>query len=417
MRRLNPRVIWVSMYCAINLICGIVIYFTRNLLGEASSLTLEHRGVVPWITLLIILSYILPLLIVFPLFSKIKIRPVQYSRHDLGNAVGVLCLILQLAYIAFFIKTGTGVAGSMNRTDSPFSIFWVLLNQDSLFYIYYGFYRSKRMFWPILLVSIISNILRGWNGIFVVIVFMESCRLMRAGKLRAKHILLGASFVTVCSPVIWVFKWQVRAVLSQGVKLTDLGALLTGVIGSLGTTGVLQIAGIALLGMLARLQLVSDVVVVFQNSHVLAEKIANGIINPFWREGLLGLTLDRLFGIRTPDLGVAVANCIDPFHLNNWNVNPGYVGWFFLQPWTIPLLLFYTAVLCWISMYFVKKLAPGETSLDILWLAWLSFLVPAWLASMVLFIFVLFAFHCLHLLAALYFKWRDAFLASQTSQL
>jgi hypothetical protein len=415
MRRLNPRVAWVSLFCVINLVCGIVIYCTRKLLGEASSLSLEHRGVVPWITLLLILSYIVPLLIVFPLFSKIKIHPIRYSKHDLGNAVGVLCLILQLAYIAFFLATGTGVAGSMNRSDSSFSIFWVLLNQDSLFFIYYGFYRSKRMFWPILVVSIISNLLRGWNGIFIVILFMESCHLMRAGRLRIKHVLLGTGFVVVCYPFIWALKWEVRAVLAQGVKINDLSAIMTGIVGSLGASGVLQFAGLALLGLLARIQLVSDVVVVFQNSHVLAGEIAHGIVNPFWREGLLGLTLDRLLGIRTPDLGVALADRIDPFHLNNWNVNPGYVGWFFIQPWAIPLLVLYTAVLCWISMYLVKKLAARQTSLDMLWFAWLSYLVPAWLASMVLFTFVLFAFHCLHLVASLYFKWREAFLAPRAA--
>ena len=207
MRRLNPRVGWVALFCIINLVCGIVIYCTRELIGEVSSLTLERREAVPWITLLVALSYIVPLLIVFPLFSKIKVRPIAYSRIDLGNAVGILCLILQLAYIAFFLATGTGVAGSINRSSSLFSIFWVLLNQDTLFLIYYGFYRSKRMFWPILVVAIISNLLRGWNGIFIVIVFMESCRLMRAGKLRIKHVFLGAGLVVVCYPFIWALKW------------------------------------------------------------------------------------------------------------------------------------------------------------------------------------------------------------------
>jgi hypothetical protein len=415
MRRINPRVAWVGFFCLVNLVCGITIYSTRELLGEASGLSLGDREVVPWITLLVIASYVIPLLLVFPLFSRIKIRQINYSRRDLSDFVGILCLILQLAYIAFFLATGTGVAGSTNRSDSPLSVFWVLVNEDSLFFIYYGFYRSSRMFWPNLLVSIVSNLLRGWNGIFIVILFMESCRLMRSGRLRLKHLLLGTMFLVVGYPIIWSLKWQVRAVLSTGIKASDLGALATGLAGTLGATGTLQIVGLTLLGLLARLHLVSDVIVVFQNSHELAGKIAQGLVNPFWREGLTGLTLDRLFGTRIPDLGVALADRIDPFHQNNWNANPGCVSWFFIQPWAFPFFLAYTAVLCWISMYLVKKLGPRQTSLDMLWFAWCLYLIPGWIASLVLFSFVLLVFHCLHLVASLYYKWKEAIAAAGAS--
>jgi hypothetical protein len=409
MRRLDPRLAWVGIFCLVNLVCGVAIYFTRSLLGEASGTTLLDRGVVPWITLLVIASYVVPLLVIFPLFSKIKIRSVNYSKRNLGDAVGIICLILQLAYIAFFITTGVGVAGSANRTESPFSVFWVLVNVDSLFFVYYGFYRSSRMFWPNLLASTLSNVLRGWNGIFLTILFMESCRLMRSGKLRLKHMLLGATFVVVGYPIIWSLKWQVRAVLSEGVKMSDLGGIVTGVAGSLGASGFFQVVGLTLLGLLARLQLVSDVIVVLQSSHEIAARIAQGFVNPFWREGLLGLTLDRLSGIRTVDLGVALADRLDPFHQNNWNANPGYVGWFFIQPWAIPLYLLYSGFLCWISMYLVKKLAPRQSPMDMLWFAWCGYLIAGWIASFILFSFVLVIFHALHLVASLYYKWKESF--------
>lgn len=407
MKRLDPRIAWVGLFCVVNLVCGAIIYFSGTLLGEASAVTLRDRGVIPWITLLVVASYLVPLLVVFPLFSKIRIRPLTYSKRDLGTPVGVLCLMLQLAYIAFFTMSGVGVAGSTNRVDSPFSVVWVLLNADSIFFIYYGFYRSNRMFWPNLLASAVSNLLRGWNGIFIIILFVESCRLMRSGKLRLKHVLLGTIFIVVVYPIIWSLKWQVRVLLSAGVQTAGLSELMTGVAKNLGASGVTEIIGITLLGLLTRLHLVSVVTVVLQSSHELAAKITQGLVNPFWREGLLGLTLDRLSGIRTPDLGVAIADQLDPFHESNYNANPGFVGWFFIQPWAIPLFILYSGLLCWISIYLVKKLAPKQNALDMLWFAWCLYLVPGWIASFILFSFVLVVFHAMHLAAALYYRWRE----------
>ena len=231
--KLNPRVVWVVFFSSVNLICGIVIFATKSLLGETSGMGLDHIEVVPWITLLVIASYVILLLWAFPSLVRLKVRKATFSQHNLGNPVGLLLLILQIAYIAFFLITGTGVAGSTNRSDSALSPLFVLISVDPLLFLYYGFYRSSRLFFPNLIVWVLSNVLRGWNGIFIIIIFMESARLMRSGKLRFRHLLFATALVVFGYPVLWSLKWEVRQVLSNGAGGASLTALFLGVASSL----------------------------------------------------------------------------------------------------------------------------------------------------------------------------------------
>jgi hypothetical protein len=382
-----------------------VIYSTKSLLGETEGLGLADPNVVPWITLLVIGSYLILLLWAFPVLVKVKVKQVSFSRHDLGNFVGTLILIIQLGYLLFCVKTGTGVAGSTNHSDSLMSPFWVLISADYLLFIYYGFYRSSHLFIPNLLVGIISNVLRGWNGIFILIVMMESSRLIRTGKLKPRHLLIAATLILLGYPVVWSFKWQVRELFSSGIGGGNLTRLLGGAAASLGLSGFFELAKMTFLGLFARLHLVSNVIAVFQNSHRLAQDVDAGLVNPFWREGVLGSVLDRLSGIRTPDLGVVLAQTISPWQETNWNSNPGYVGWFFVLPWVISLYFLYTAALGWISVYLVKKIKSDAMVLDMLWFAWCLYLVPGWIAAFTLFVVSLVVFHLLHIIAALLLGW------------
>ena len=417
MNSLNPRIVWTWFFVLVNVVCGFVIFETNGLLGEASGVDLDKMSSVFWVTLLVASSYLIILLWVFPAFSKIKVRGYVWWSRDLGNAVGFLILILQIGYIAFFEKTGTGVAGSQVRSDSVLSPLWVLISCDSLLFIYYGFYRSSRLFLPNLIIGIVSNLLRGWNGIFMIILFMESARLMRTGRLKLRHLAIAGILVVVGYPVIFVLKFQMRAQLSHGFSVSDLTALLTAVLANIDASGYIDIVKLSLLGMFARLQIVSDAIVVFQSSHHIGNGIANGSVSPFWREGLLGLVSDRISGNRMPDLGVALADVIDPWHTDNWNANPSYIGWLFVLPLWTPIYILYTWTIGGISVCLVKMMKPDQMALDMLWFAWCMYLIPGWLASFVLFTFSLVVFWLLHLVAILFFRWKALLGSPRSSRL
>lgn len=407
MSKLNPRIIWVSLFSLVNLVCGVAVFSGQKLLGDAATLGLDDRSVVPWATLLVIASYVLPLLCLFPLLNRIHVKQIRFSRHYLGNFVGVLLLILQIAHIFFFVSTGTGVAGSTNRSEGSLSVFFVLVNVDLLLILYYGFYRDSRVVFLNLLVGVASNLLRGWNGILIIIIFMESCRLMRAGKLRLWHLATAAFFGAVGFPIVYLLKWQVRGSLSNGIGDAGITQLMAGVVANLTKTDLIDVVKAAFLGLFARLQIVSNVIGVMQNTHKLSQDVSIGVINPFWREGFVGLVLDRLSGTRTSDLGVGLAQIIDPLSLINWNSNPGYVAWFFVSPWYIAQYILYTTVLCFLSVYLVRKVTGTTTALDMVWFVWFLYLIPGWIATFSMFLFCIIVFYVLHLIAASTLKWTS----------
>jgi hypothetical protein len=405
----NPRIVWVSFFAIVNLVCGVVIFETRDLLGETSALGLKDTATVPWATFLVISSYIVLLLCVFPVLSKLKIKRIRFSPHDLGDTVGILLMLLQFGYIAFFITTGTGVAGSNNRTDSIMSPVWVMISCDSLLFIYYGFYRHSRLFVPNLLIGIVSTLLRGWSGFFIVILFMESARLMRAGKVKYRHIFLVLVAAVVIYPAVWLFKWEARSFLLEGFTGSSFTGLWAGILAYVDTSGYFEIIKDSFLGTFVRLHLVSNLIAISEYSRHFALRIEDGTIDPFWREGPLGLVCDRILGIRTGTLGNALADVLDPWHEDNWVSNPSYAGWFFISPLLTPLYLAYTLFLGWISVFLVKKLNGDTASLDMLWFAWCYFLLPGWIASFVLFTFSLGTFCLLHFVAAELLRWKSVF--------
>jgi hypothetical protein len=80
------------------------------------------------------------------------------------------------------------------------------------------------------------------------------------------------------------------------------------------------------------------------------------------------------------------------FDVGSWNTNTGWVGWLFVAPMWIPVFLFYTGSLCYLSFYFAKKIGMGILLRDLVWFAWLIYLLPGWLGSFVGFVYSLFVF-------------------------
>ena len=85
-RNFNPRSGCVAFFVLINLVCGIVVWTTRSLVGETSDLVLENVSIVPWITLLVIGSYVFWLVFCFNFFVKFRVKKMsfagsRYRRH------------------------------------------------------------------------------------------------------------------------------------------------------------------------------------------------------------------------------------------------------------------------------------------------------------------------------------------------
>lgn len=400
----NPqRLYWLGLYVFINLLCGFVVIFNGKLLGETSGLPLHGVGGAVLALVLVVFSYIFLLAYLFPLFEKIKSGRVWLDCSCRDNIFGFVVIFFQVAFICFFLATGTFVAGSSKRIDSIWSVFWVLLSVDSIFLIYYGFCREDRLFYPNLFVAIASNFLRGWGGIFVVIAFMESCRLIRSGRLRGKHIFWSILLLVLLYPFFYLLRLQIRFYFSSGASFEGLLQVAETVFSGVDILNFLEMLIESFAQIFERLHLVSSVVVVYQNSSDLQSALDTGAILPYWMEGLHGLAYGRIAGVELPpNIGVALAKLIDPFQVDvNWNSNPGYVGWFIVSPWSAFLYLLYTFFLAFLSIFLVRKMGGRSISLDMVWFAWLSFLLPGWIASFVLFVHSL----CVFLMLRAFSRW------------
>lgn len=398
LRLRHPRTVWLSLYVAVNLIAAFIIYGGNELLGETQGLQLARRDSVFLACVMVIGAYIGLLGVVFPAISRLRVKKMQEAVSRPDKAVGVTLFVLQVLFILFFTATGTFVAGATERSDSPLSALWVIISVDSLFFIYYGFYRDSKLFVPNLLISVLSNILRGWTGFLSLIAFMESARLMRSGRLSLKLVGLAMAVTIVAFPILQLVKLQTRFAASGFAQNTSATELVQRALADLTPTDYVDLLGTTGTQILGRLHLVSTTIAVEQNRTHLRQGLEQGQIEPFWKEGIYGIAYDRLSG-NTPraNLGVALATAIDPSsEEGSWNSNPGYASWLYLQPLLAPSYLLYTFGLLLFCMYLVKRLNGGTAAQDMLWFACLSYLVPGWIASFVLFANALLLFYLFH---------------------
>jgi hypothetical protein len=412
-RLTHPRAAWLLLYVIVNAFSAYVIYDGNALLGESQELQLNDRDSVLPSLFIVISTYVGLLAFVFPLFSKLKLSRASNISVRPDSAVGITLFVLQVLFIVFFTMTGTFVAGSTERSDSPLSALWVIISVDSLFFIYYGFYRNSKLFWPNLLIAIVSNILRGWTGIFSILAFMESARLMRSGRLRTRLVATAFLAVTISFPIIQLVKLQTRFMASGLAQDASFLELAAETIRDMKLSDYVDMLGASGMQIVSRLHLVSTTIGVQQNQGFLTKGIESGNVAPYWKEGIYGIAFDRITG-QAPlnNLGQALAASIDSSQNDevSWNSNPGYFAWMYIEPESAPLYLLYTLGLLYACMYMVKKLNGGLQAHDMLWFACLSYLVPGWIASFVLFTNSLLLFLLFHRM----FRAPRALTASET---
>ena len=108
-------------------------------------------------------------------------------------------------------------------------------------------------------------------------------------------------------------------------------------------------------------------------------------------EGLHGIIIERLTsGDRSNSISVDFTKYLDTgniFNIGDWNINIGYPSWFFIAPYLSCFYILYTILLGFISFFLTKKIGYSSSSKDLLWLAWLLYLLPPWFNVFVLFIY------------------------------
>jgi len=392
---MNPRLAWLWLFVLVNVIAALMMWNLGEILGGTGT-RVDSQSDLIWATLLVVVPYFVILGPVFGFISKIQFRSVDFGLDGavLGRRIGQMLVVLQVLFVVFNLTEGVNIAGSGNtRSDSSFSILWVLIPVDALFIVYYGLYRENKWFYPNLIIWTISNFSRGWMGIFLLSIFLEWCRSVRNKRISISGVLLALAVTLALYPIFLSAKWLVRASASAGLSLPEV---IDGVANILSGSDYFSLIGDGVMHLIVRIQSVSMFVETMRLSDVLQAKFSAGEFSPFWMEGLHGLAIDRLFfGKRPMYIGVAFTAYGDfgsGYDVGDWNTSLGYMSWLFITPYLVPLYIAYTIFLGGVAFWMLKKCGSSLLAHDLLWYTWLVYLLAPWVAAFIGFIYALFIF-------------------------
>ncbi len=406
-RALNsrPAYIWIGFYLAINITACLLILSQSKLLGEAANVDLYNTTPVVLVCFVVLLTY---LLILGPLFNRFVKLPATLvpsvpATKSSGKDIGLVLLCLQSGFILFILSEGVFVAGSAERSTSLWSQFFVFFSCDTLFLLYYAYYRDNKLYFLNVLAVIVSSLLRGWIGIFMTLAILESIRLFRRRQLSKTKIATIASLILLLFPFLQILKLGIRA-SAMGSTL-DYANLISSLSSNIEIENFLNIFYDTFQILVDRLQILSQYIVIFQNSEALFEQYQSGHILPFWLDGIHGVAYYRFIGDVMPDnLGVHLAKLLDPLSIDvNWNSNPGLLAWILIYPGISPVYVLYIFFVLYCSLILIKGIRHRKPEVtDLVWFSWLAYLIPGWTGSLYLFLHSTIVFYLVHLMRRMF---------------
>lgn len=392
----NPRNFWLYLYIGINIISVGLIVGNGFLIGDPYGHAYESDALIILLALATVISYAFILGPLFGLLARIRVEPIVSSceLNSVSIYLGLVLFFLQAGFFAFNIFAGVNVAGAASSvSDSPFSLVWVFIPVDALFFIYYGYCRGHKLFIFNLVLWLVSNVMRGWSSVFLVVIFFEYCRLGRLGLITKKLVLLSFVAALVGYPVINGIKWAVRLAAGSGASVVDMVQSVNIQGGEVDYSDVVSDGVVHLVG---RVHMVSMLSKVYENASVMALELNNGVFYPFWKEGIIGLAFDKISGRqKVVPVGVAMTSYAGLSTVENfgdWNVNISYLGWILFDYMDLHWYILYTLLLCSLSLFFLKKISGGNSGYDGVWFAWLLYLMPAWWGAFVGYVYAQFIF-------------------------
>lgn len=394
--------VWLLLYVMSNFIAGIIMYNTGALVGDVEGFPISNYSYLYMAVSVEIFCYFFIMMVLFNFFHRIKMKQIFKIADSPKSRIiaGKIVLLLQVSYLIFNFREGINIAGSDNKSTSIFNTFWVFVPIDLIFLIYYGFHREDSYFKYNLTAYIVSNLMRGWSGIFLYVMFYEWCRSYRMGTIKAKRILLIVLSTILLYPFLLGLKWAVRVSAAEKESAVLLFQTFTETVDIEQYSEGLTVGLDHLIG---RLQHSSVIIELIQNKETIQERYDAGLILPYYKDGLPQLTYRKINHQESaPNLGVAITQIF--FSSANgifgaWNVSTGFSGWFYILNGYSPIYVLYMFMLCLLSVFFTKQLGDYVVGGDVVWLAWLTFLMQGWIMAFIGFSYAVLLFILIRLLS------------------
>ncbi|MBT8571652.1 oligosaccharide repeat unit polymerase [Polynucleobacter paneuropaeus] len=375
--------IMLFIYFAVNVMAYLRILYFNELIGDFVGFKFDLISL-NFSLLLILLSCYLSVKIAFIFYKNINFKREIY-RFNYQNTTGFLIFFIQCFFILYFISSGTRVAGSNYRDPSIWSIFWVLLPADSLFLIYYALTEKRSFIYFLnLFTAVLSNIIRGWSGIFFIIGYFEFYNYISKNKnLNIYIISFLIILILILYPFIFLFKLFLRDYISTGFTIGNLLMAFTQTLDFIFETSFSVIySDYSLFSLIDRLQLVANLTGIIDNLNGISSYLGADQFYPFWMDGLHGIAFDRILGFAPREslgsaLGYLISN--DQSASLSWVVNSSLTAWLFIDPLLSPLFILYITILIFFCAYICKYIIDSDKSINLVIFTCFFYLIPGWL--------------------------------------
>lgn len=300
-----------------------------------------------------------------------------------NNKVGLFLLVGQILYFGINFYFGANIAGDVSEYKGNFiiNIFFILLPFDILFFILGICLKSSKLFFINSTVYLVSNLVRGWMGAPLLLLFAVLCR-KEIIKINFRNFMFGLIFlisILLILPYLMELKWVVRE------KLEDVS-----IVENVNNYGYLNYLGDAVDYFFNRFQHVGHVALIIENQDFLNQKYNLGYIIPYWGEGLPQSIFMNIFNINsfmTLPRFLTIYSFSAPSTMS-WTVNIGMAGWLIVLKAKVIMFLLYILSIVFLPFYFVSKYGGNKLFLVLSCFS-LFYLFHGWLYAYITFLFYL----------------------------
>lgn len=345
--KISPFYCLALFYLVVNFIYAIVGYKTGVMEIEFQRKVIDNISFIYAFAFQLISVLIIVLVYVIT-SNKIKNK----DGFLLENKVGWFLFFGQLFYFLLNMYFGANIAGDNSdyKGNTLINIFFILLPFDILFFILGVSLKSSRLFFLNSVLYLISNLVRGWMGVPLLLLFAIICR-QEYIKITLKNIIIMLScivFMLLSSPYLMELKWLVRG------KLEDVS-----IIDNVNNYGYWNYLTEAIDYIFNRFQHVGHVALILDNREYFNLKYSNGFFVNYWAEGLPQSIFMNVFNIDsfTTFSRFVTVHLFYVSPSQSWTVNVGMAGWFLILDYNVIFYILYLLLILIFPFYFVAKYA------------------------------------------------------------
>ena len=385
------RSIWLGLYLLPAIFSTIVFCITDKLDGDLIGYKVSGANIVIVASFAVLISYLVWMVPIFRYFENLyrrkqmKSMDVSLINRD-GSSLAYLVFLVQLGYLLFNLSYGVNVAGSKATSDSWLRFIFYFFVPDWLFIVYYSIYRKTPGFLPNLLLYIGSNVVRGWFGMWIIILFLEGAYRVQEREFNLKVYLPSITLGFVTLPFFYQLKLEIRSAIDASLAPFDLiNKVIQNIIDVGWTTAFID----SIWPVIMRFQHVSNVVGIIEKSSELSRDVGSEFTY-FFMEGTPQYVIRKMFSVtEISDIHIRLLYYLIPEQLPVdaiTNTHVGLVGWFWIAPYLFLPYLLYLVILSWVSIWVARKADPCLLLLNAVWFMWLALLMNGWFAAFIDFI-------------------------------